>query len=242
MNIKTLAGASAVVLALGFQATAQAASVNTSGTWSNITGNPVDLNGVGTNQINWGNPFNLDNAQSGYVFAGVNGENVTLPTAFGEMSNVFDLGTFIHNNFTITGGSITGATLNIEANFINGSNETQTFSFGFSHFETPNNAVPCAAGGSQPCPDLVSFLNNGASSETVTIDGTQYRLDITGFQLEDGTVVQEFLTLEGQANMATLQGKLTAVPEPLTMLGAGAAIGFGGFFKRKLSKKNNKKA
>ncbi len=31
------------------------------------------------------------------------------------------------------------------------------------------------------------------------------------------------------------------VPEPLTMLGAGAALGFGGFFKRELSKKKNKK-
>ncbi len=35
-------------------------------------------------------------------------------------------------------------------------------------------------------------------------------------------------------------GNPTAVPEPLTMLGAGAAIGFGGFFKRKLAKSSNK--
>ncbi|MDJ0601980.1 MAG: LEVG family PEP-CTERM protein [Crocosphaera sp.] len=33
----------------------------------------------------------------------------------------------------------------------------------------------------------------------------------------------------------------TAVPEPLTMLGAGAAVGFGGFFKRKLAKSSKKK-
>lgn len=31
-----------------------------------------------------------------------------------------------------------------------------------------------------------------------------------------------------------------AVPEPLTMLGAGTALGFGTFFKRKLAKKQNK--
>lgn len=35
-------------------------------------------------------------------------------------------------------------------------------------------------------------------------------------------------------------GTPTAVPEPLTMLGAGAAISFGGFFKRKLAKSSNK--
>jgi hypothetical protein len=32
------------------------------------------------------------------------------------------------------------------------------------------------------------------------------------------------------------------VPEPLTILGAGTAMGFGSFFKRKLAKKNNNKA
>jgi len=32
-----------------------------------------------------------------------------------------------------------------------------------------------------------------------------------------------------------------AVPEPLTVLGAGTAIGFGSFFKRQLSKKQRKK-
>lgn len=37
--------------------------------------------------------------------------------------------------------------------------------------------------------------------------------------------------------------KVDVVPEPLTILGAGTALGFGGFFKKKLaSKKNNKKA
>ncbi|HAC65523.1 MAG TPA: hypothetical protein DCF68_18830 [Cyanothece sp. UBA12306] len=30
------------------------------------------------------------------------------------------------------------------------------------------------------------------------------------------------------------------VPEPLTILGAGAALGFGGFFKRKLAKSKKK--
>ncbi len=41
-----------------------------------------------------------------------------------------------------------------------------------------------------------------------------------------------FLVEEAQKNM----GDETAVPEPLTILGAGAAIGFGGLFKRKLAK------
>ncbi|MEA5509248.1 PEP-CTERM sorting domain-containing protein [Crocosphaera sp. UHCC 0190] len=124
--------------------------------------------------------------------------------------------------------------------------QTETFSFDFSHFETPNNGVPCAAGGVQPCPDLVSFLNNGASEQTINIGGDDYNLVITGF-LSNGTVVSDFLTLEGVANSAILQGKLVStsmqpVPEPLTILGASAAVGFGGLFKRKLAQKKNTKA
>ncbi len=34
--------------------------------------------------------------------------------------------------------------------------------------------------------------------------------------------------------------EVQAVPEPLTILGAGTALGFGTFFKRKLAKKQNK--
>ncbi len=41
---------------------------------------------------------------------------------------------------------------------------------------------------------------------------------------------------------AFVSGSLTAkaVPEPLTILGVGTAIGFGSYFKRELSKKQNK--
>lgn len=35
--------------------------------------------------------------------------------------------------------------------------------------------------------------------------------------------------------------KVDVVPEPLTILGAGTALGFGGFFKKKLASKKNKK-
>ncbi len=51
-----------------------------------------------------------------------------------------------------------------------------------------------------------------------------------------------FLTIThsdaGQVSSSSLQ--VDAVPEPITMLGAGAAIAFGGAFKRKLGKKSEK--
>lgn len=44
------------------------------------------------------------------------------------------------------------------------------------------------------------------------------------------------------SNYPPFQGIVETVPEPLTMLGAGTALGFGSFFKRKLAKdkKSNK--
>lgn len=46
--------------------------------------------------------------------------------------------------------------------------------------------------------------------------------------------------LDDPASFGSYQYDLKAVPEPLTMLGAGAAIAFGGAFKRKLGKKSGK--
>jgi hypothetical protein len=70
------------------------------------------LNGVGTNQINWGIP--AGGTQSGYRFDGV-----TPPPSgpFGAGTS-FDLGTFTHFNQPIQSGtSITGATLNLTIQF-----------------------------------------------------------------------------------------------------------------------------
>jgi hypothetical protein len=243
LKLKLLETTSAVVLTFSLPIVAQAASVTTVGTWSNITGNPTSLTGVGTSQISWGTPAS-GIGKSSYIFKGVTAKPISLPSP-GGISNIFDLGTFTHNNFPIFNNSITGATLNINANI---EGNLQTFSFDFSHLETPNNANPCAAGGVQPCPDLVSFLNNGVSSETINIAGEEYNLVLSGF-LSSGVLVDEFLTLEGLANTAILQGKLVSndiitnpVPEPLTILGASSALGFGAFFKRKLAKHKQKKA
>jgi hypothetical protein len=48
------------------------------------------------------------------------------------------------------------------------------------------------------------------------------------------------LRLQGAPNLDGPDYKLVAVPEPLTMLGAGTAVLFGGAFKRKVNKKDKK--
>ncbi|MGK7940916.1 MAG: PEP-CTERM sorting domain-containing protein [Crocosphaera sp.] len=114
-------------------------------------------------------------------------------------------------------------------------------------------------------PSVVPFINFG----TQTIDGVTSALTfdlnpgtfvrnefgfgelvlsdpgITGTFMFDGNIVGQgflsasevsFLTSDSGSYQLTLQ----VVPEPLTMLGAGAAIAFGGAFKRKLGKNNKK--
>ena len=161
----------------------QAATINTSGTWSNATGTTVT--GLGTSQISWGT--STGEGQSSYEFAGIMGEVITLPTSGGS-SSMFALGDFTHENFPIgSGTSIEGATLNINFDLIDGSTTiNQMFSFDFSHNETPNSQPPAGPGcttppGSvEPCPDVVSFLNNGEFSQTINIDGEEFSLFIEG--------------------------------------------------------------
>lgn len=252
-SLKTLGIATTLTsVIVGYTGIAQAASITTSGTWTNVNPtNTVSLNGVGSNQINWGSPANSANRQSGYVFDGVTSQPLTLPSG-GNSTGNFALGTFTHNNFPILVGSsnssISGATLALNLNITNGSVFNQTFTFNFNHNETPNNGIngfcPSTPGIAAPCPDVVSFLNNGQSNETITINGEEYALFISGFQ-QNGALVDQFITYENQANSAQIFGSLVktqqAVPEPLTMLGVGTAMGFGTLFKRKMAKTAKKR-
>lgn len=211
---------------------AEAASLSTSGTWTNIVAAPIGgaISGAGTNSMSWGTPA-TGSGQSGYDFVGV-AENVSMTDL---ISSTFLLGTFTHRNFPISGTSLDTATLNVDFSL---DTFSQTFSFGFDHFETPNGANPCPAGGAPPCPDLVSFPN-AVSSEFVTIEGVDYNLTLTGFsQGGPSNAVDAFLTLEGQSNSAGLYAMLTevegeAVPEPSGLVGLAAIGGLVTVLRRK---------
>lgn len=229
--------ATAVTMSLASAGMAQAISISTSGVWTSVTPDGITtVNGIDTNTVSWGTPVGLE--QSSYIFDGQSAFTAPLD------GTDFLLGTFTHNNFPIFLPGITGANLALSLS----GGVSKTFNFFFEHNETPNDGngfgfCPDTPAFGTPCPDIVSIPNT-ASSETISINGEQYRLLISGFTL-GGNVVDRFITIENQANSAQIFGRLEAVPveevpEPLTILGISTGVAFGGFLKRKYS--NNQKS
>jgi hypothetical protein len=77
----------------------------------------------------------------------------------------------------------------------------------------------------------VTLSGHAAASQTVTLDGKLYLLEITGLTV-DGVPISEFWTAENAASTAILQAQLTevgAIPLPasaLLLLGGIGGIGF----------------
>ncbi|WP_227873496.1 PEP-CTERM sorting domain-containing protein [Aphanothece sacrum] len=70
------------------------------------------------------------------------------------------------------------------------------------------------------------------------IDGQTFSGTVNISQPISGIDALEVIRRARRTNgfLTSYSGQTTVVPEPLTMLGAGAAFGFGSFFKRKISK------
>jgi len=248
-------GMKKAVVAAGFAlalsaaaAPAHAVLIGASGTWTSVTSNSASfLNGVGTDTIAWGAQWNNRRyaavPQSSYNFTGWNAD-LLLPTTATPL--FFGLGAFTHNNQVIGGTSITQAILGLSVD-IGGA--TLNFSAPFGHTETynyptTNFGFPCAEGGSEPCPDLVR-LTTVDISEAFSLGGQAYRFNLAGFFKGDGAsgfdgtgIVDRFLTVENQSNVAILVGKLSLVsipvPEPATLgLFALGILGMGGLAHRR---------
>lgn len=238
-----------------FASSASAATIDIisiNGDWANP--NPSSgitiVNDTGTdnrtNTMSWGTPA-TSAGQSSYVF-----EDQLTPIGGIVPEELFELGFFTHNNFPITSPFLGSADLQIDlvidifddSNVKIGENLSVSSVFRFDHFETPNTADPCAAGGEQPCPDLVSFSLTSTPG-TITIDDVVFGLTINGFStiplnLPD-SFTEEFLTLENQENTAVLLASFSSdipreVPTPgaLPLLAIGAAA-FGLALRRRRS-------
>ncbi|MBT1450553.1 PEP-CTERM sorting domain-containing protein [Glaciecola sp. XM2] len=228
-QFKTLSAAFLVGILMTFNASAALVEFkNISGVW--VDDEPdAAVTGEGTSQIRWGN----STTQSGYDFVAGADTSVTVPPS---PSAAFALGDFTHLNFPVSPPSLESVTLSVTLDIlIDGiAAGASTFLYNFTHFETPNNGNPCAAGGAQPCPDLVSFSVSDAS-DSFLIGGVNYTVNILGFSTDGGTTITDsFLTLENQSNTATLFANVTTsnVSEPSLLALIGIVLAGVGFRKR----------
>jgi len=214
-NSRALAVAATVLAGSIAAASPAAAGVvvfsNVSAAWSNpAPGSGISIaNGSPTSTASWGTPT-LGTKKSSYTFTG-NGA-VTDDLVSGGSDGPFQLGEFQHNNWPITGTSLTSIKLAFKADItVDGQSAgTKTFDFIFSHDETPNNGTNgvCKYGGTPGsgintygCADQVSVESNSLNNMFVVGNDT-YTLEIAGF-FANGVLTENFLTKEGKVEEVT---------------------------------------
>ncbi len=177
----------------------------------NQAGDPVITNGVPTSSISWGGAT----PQSGYDVT------ITIPDP-----QMFPVADFAHRNFTVPDPSLTSVELDFVLDFDVDGIQTGplTFTFTFTHEETPNNLSPCPypTPPGEGCTDRVTFFDAPAPT-TFTIGGKTYTLGLS-FLDGAGDPIDEFITREGGViNTADLDTDFALVPPVLELTKTGPA-------------------
>jgi Lamin Tail Domain len=170
-------------------------TVTTTGTWPSMTANPPNLEGLNTSNVRWGIP--AGSGKSGYVFTGRTTDVVTDGTEF-------VIGTFTHQNFPIQSNGVNQFQVDLLVNVAFENSLSKDFSFRFRHNETPNDG---------PNPEDIVDLPTTVSPETVTIDGVEYAVVITGFK-QGPNIVTQFISPENGANNGDIVAVLARTGAP----------------------------
>ncbi|MEM8622096.1 MAG: THxN family PEP-CTERM protein [Pseudomonadota bacterium] len=238
-------GAALLVGAVSLAAAAPAAAVQIDvtsvvGIWTSADSG---VSGLNTNTVTWGFPV-TGSGPSGYVFEGFDSSD------FGSLQPDAPeiVGEFTHNNFPIfdngTLPTMLELVITVQGTLSEGAestNFTLTDTLEFDHFETPNTANPCAAGGVPLCPDQVGLTQIDADDQMIEFLGSIYGFSVNGFFNTANEVVNEVLTVEGAANTVNIQGIFTAeeivtsVPVPATLPLMVMALGGAAFLARRRS-------
>lgn len=241
-------------------ATAAPFDIANTGKWTAVVPAGVpNLSGVGTAQINWGNPVPSPGPNSGYRWVPIPVTGIADLLVPPNPPGGFVIGQFTHQNFIIgEGESISQATLSLSISITDtgpggAPPQNVNFSFNFGHNETPNQANPCPVVGGPPpangCPDVVSFPAGFANEDIDFGPGIGIKtLQLLGFLIDanddkipdDNNIVQQFITSEAQDNHALLVVRFSdpppRVPEPagLGLLGLGLlGLGYQAYRRRK---------
>lgn len=239
--MRNLLLSAAAVATLGLAASPAAAGVvtfeNTTGQWANWVGgyNVTVTPNAGADDdatIRWGKAVS-NNKRSGYNFEALDVSPIDLED--GETSGAFSLAKFEHVNYPITKDAIQSVDLLFNTDiWVDGAFiENRTFTWTFTHEETPNDGS-CPYGGTSGnnCNDRVLVAYSGNFGNVFSVGLDTYTLFLAGFEVKDGNkyyVEDEFITKENKINTAKIRGKISmvtsAVPEPATW-----AMMLGGFF------------
>ncbi|MHA3905300.1 retention module-containing protein [Castellaniella sp. WN] len=154
----------------------------------------------GIDRIVWGS----SSQGSGYAFVdneGLRGADSNL------LDTTFKLGTFTHNNFPVSGNSLTSVDLQVSIHVtIDGVEHIVQHTIKLKHTETPNQPGDGWNGSSD---DIVS-ISNSTATQTFTVGDRTYVLDIRGFRDANGNLVSTINTKENQANSFDLYATISS--------------------------------
>lgn len=135
---------------------------------------------------------------------------------------------------------ITGDTLSFDWNFLTNQDTPDTDNNDYAFVTIGDSIIRLADTNSGSFLPGINAPGTAVFTEQTGIQSFTHTFNMTGtVNVGFGVIdIGDFIT---SSALSVENVQLTPIPEPLTILGAGTAIGFGGLFKKKLSKRNQKK-